>query len=168
MRNPLFNRYHLREYIIFGGAGALLYSATIWYFLARARYADSWIVFIGNGLFMLMIIWYALRLTTRRNDYKSVWKMLMAGHLAALVGITFCVIFCMILCFIYIPGFMSGDSKDAFLQKAPEGMNVDNSGTLLQIFLPATIGNFGSAAFMSLVISYVLKPNQTKDKAAPL
>ncbi|SKA18584.1 hypothetical protein [Sediminibacterium ginsengisoli] len=168
MANPFFDRRHISEYLLYGGLAAVLYSLTVWYYLWKAEYESSWIAYLGSGLFMLVIMWYNIRLTQRRSDYKSAVKMMFAGHLAAITGVMLSVIISMLLCYSYIPGFMSGDSQDAFLDNAPAGLNVNNSGTLLMIFLPATIGNLGAGAFISLVISYVIKPDQTKDKPAPI
>ena len=94
--------------------------------------------------------------------------MIMAGHMAVLSGIIISVLICLALCFIYIPGFFTGASDSAFLHNARPEMNRHNSGTLLLIFFPGTLLNFGVGGFISIVTSYALKINQTKDRAAPL
>jgi hypothetical protein len=167
MKNPLFNKKHILEYLFYGGMAAIVFIVPVIYFLAKGVYEDSWVVYVGTALFMFAIMVYNLILTRRKADYKSALKMLMAGHLAVLTGIVLSVLLAFICCYIYIPGFMTGHSQP-ILDNAPEGLNNKNTGTLLQIFLPATIGNFCAGAFITVVVSYVIKPNQTKDKAAPL
>lgn len=166
MQNPVLSKKHIKEYFEYGGAAAMLFCLPVWYFLVQAEYQKSWVVYGGCILFMFIIMIYSIVLTRRRQDYKSAVQMLMAGHLALVTGIVLAVVVSCLFCFIYIPGFMSGDSADNFLHNAPEGLNHDNTGTLFQVFLPATVGNFGAGAFINVVVSYVLKPDQTKDKPA--
>lgn len=168
MASPLFNRRHLREYAFYGILAGMLYAIPVLIYLTIASYYYSAMLFIGCILFMFVIMIYTMKLTKRRPDYKSAWMMLIAGHMAVFVGIIVSVISALILCFIYIPGFMSGDSQDAFLKHAPSALNKDNAGTIALIFTTATIGNFGASAFMSTLVSYVVKRNQTKDKAPPI
>ena len=168
MRNPVLNRQHARDYFLYGGAAAILFVLPVWYFLARADYEQSWVVYSGTILFMFAIMAYAIRLVRLPQDQKSAVGMLMAGHLVILTGILLSVLFSGILCLVYIPGFMSGHSADGFLQNTPSGLNRNNTGTVFQVFVPATLGNLGAGSFISVIISYALKPNQTKDKPAPL
>jgi hypothetical protein len=168
MYNPVLNRQHARDYFLYGGAAAFLFVLPVWYFLASADYEQSWIVYSGSILFMFAIMVYAIRLIRHPQDHKSAVIMLMAGHLAVLTGVLLSVLFSGILCLVYIPGFLSGHSADGFLQNAPAGLNRNNTGTVFQVFFPATLGNLGTGSFMSVIISYVLKPNQTGDKPAPL
>ena len=142
MKDPVFDRRHQREYILLGAIGALLYIIPVWYFLQKAIYQAAGIVYIGTILFMFVILAYHLKLIGRRSDYKSAWRMAVAGHMVVVVGITLSVIFSLLLCIIYTPG----------------------SSAVQLIFLTATIGNFGAGAFISILCSYVIKPNQTRDK----
>lgn len=165
MANTLFDRRHLREYALYGSLAGLVYSIPVLLYLAIASYYYSAILFIGSILFMFVILIYSIKLTRRRPDYKSTGMMIIAGHMAVLVGIFISVVCATILCFAFIPGFLSGDSQDAFLNRAPQAFNKDNEGTLMLIYVTATIVNFGAGAFMSVLVSYVVKLNQTKDKA---
>jgi len=94
--------------------------------------------------------------------------MIIATHCTVLAGIIIAVLFTFFLCFLYIPGFMTGNSPASFLQHAPAGLNNKNMGTVFQVFIPATIENFGAGAFMAVLGPYVFKPNQTKDEPAVL
>lgn len=165
MANTLFDRRHLREYALYGSLAGLAYSIPVLLYLAIASYYYSAILFIGSILFMFVILIYSIKLTRRRPDYKSTWMMIIAGHIAVFVGIAISVVAVTILGFVFIPGFLSGDSQDTFLHKAPQTFNKDNEGTVMLMYVTATIANFGAGAFMSTLVSYVVKLNQTKDKA---
>lgn len=50
------------------------------------------------------------------------------------------------------------------MRGSPDAMNVHNSGTLMIIAITATLVNFGVGGVMSILVSYAIKLNQTKDK----
>jgi ABC-type phosphate/phosphonate transport system permease subunit len=113
---------------------------------------------------MFTVMVYSIKLAYRKEEYQSAMSMTIAGLMAVVVGIIFSVIFSLILCFAYIPNFFAGTTPDNFLKNYPEGQNYNNTVTLFQIFVPAVLENFGAGAFMAVLISFVVKRNQTKDK----
>jgi hypothetical protein len=164
MANILFNRKHLKEYALYGSIAGAFHGLTVWFFLRQPHYHTSPVLFIGSFFFMFSIMAYSIRLTRRRPEYKSTWTMLIAGHMAVVTGILVSATGSFILCWIYIPGLMSGQSSEDFLHSAPGGLNVNNIGTLELIFITATFENFVAGAFISAMIAYALKPNQTRDQ----
>lgn len=167
MSNPLFNRKHLTDYLIYGVISAVLFIIPVWYFLSQGQYTKSWLVFSGSALFMLAIMFYAIMLTRRRSDYKSTWQRIMAGEGTIIVGIVLSLLASIILCFVYIPGFMSGQ-PGAYLEQTPTGQDHNYTGTIMYIFLAGVLANFGAGSFINILVFYALKVNQTKDKAIQL
>jgi len=110
---------------------------------------------------MYVIMIYALKLTKRGPDYFSPLVFIIAGQMAVAVGIIVSVIGSFILCFFYIPEFVPSGGADDFLRNAPGGLNLNNTGTLELIFITAIIENYGAGAFISAMIAYAIKPNQT-------
>jgi hypothetical protein len=164
MANELFDRKHRREYLLWGMLAGLAYTTPVLVYLSIANYYYTATLFIGSILFMFVLLIYSLKLTKRRPEYKSTWSMIIAGHSVILIGITISVLVSFILCFVYIPGFMSGDSDDAFLRRSPQGFNNNNMSTIMLIGMTATLVNFGVAGFINILVSYAAKVNQTKDK----
>ena len=167
MKNSLYNRKHIREYLSYGLLAAIAYIIPVWIFFFNADYNRIGIIFLGSILFMFSIMMYVIRLSNRRPEYKSSWMMIIASHFAILAGIGFSIWFTTILCFIYIPGFLSGNSRD-ILGDAPAGLNYKNWSLITLLYLCATVENFGAAGFMAILGPYVFKRNQTKDKTAIL
>jgi hypothetical protein len=112
-------------------------------------------------------MFYVIKLSKRRPEYKNSWMMIIASHFAVLAGIAFSVLFTTLLCFLYIPGFLSGSSPNV-LKDAPAGLNNHNWSMLTLLYLCATIENFGAGGFIALLGPYVFKKNQTKDREAKL
>lgn len=167
MKNILYNKKHLREYVGYGLAAAIAFIIPLWITLAISDYNQVGLVFIGSILFMFVIMAYAIRLSGRRPEYKSTWMMIIAGHMAVLAGITLCTLLTFLLCAVYIPGFPLGNSRNV-LEDAPSGLNNQNWSLISLIFLCATIANFGAGGFIAILGPYVFKKNQTKDKTAVL
>ena len=165
MANILFNSKHLTEYAAYGSIAGLFHFLTVWYFLHRSNYHTSPVLFfIGSIFFMFVIMIYALKLTKRRPDYYSTWGMIIAGQMAVGVGIVVSVISSFMLCYFYLPGFMNNSIADDFLGNFPRVLNVNNSETLELIFITAIIENYLAGAFISAMIAYAVKPNQTEDQ----
>jgi hypothetical protein len=164
MANTLLNKKHLREYATYGSIAGLLHFLTVWYFLYRSNYHASPILFIGSIFFMFVIMIYALKLTKRRSDNYSTWAMIIAGQITVATGIAVSVIGSFILCCFYIPGFMNSGGPDGFSPNTPGGPGVNNAGALGLIFLTATFENYGAGAFISAMVAYAIKPDQTKDQ----
>jgi hypothetical protein len=166
MNHPLFDSRHLKEYLLYGLLAALVYIIPCWLFFAKNDYNNSWYLYVGCVLFMAVVLIYNMQLTKRRSDGYSALKMLMAGHTAAIVGIVFACIAVFIFSVIYMPQHLSS-SDSRWLNDAPVGVNNDRLD-LLTVFAITIIGNFAASAFISIMCSYAMKYNQTKDKPSPL
>lgn len=149
MTNFLFNTKHLKEYAVYGTIAGAFHFLTVWYFLHESNYRTAPILFIGSIFFMFVIMVYSVRLTKQQPDHESTWGMLISGQMTVVVGIVVSVICSFILCCFYIPGFIKGGGNSA--------------GTIELIFLTATFENYGAGAFISAIIAYAAKPDQTKD-----
>jgi hypothetical protein len=86
------------------------------------------------------------------------------GQVTVVIGIVVSVIGSIILCCFYVPEFVNGAGNDNLLLNAPGSVNVKNSGTLEFIFLTAIFVNYMAGAFISAMIAYAVKPNQTEDQ----
>jgi hypothetical protein len=167
MKNSLYNKRHLKEYLIYGLAASLAYIIPVLVFFFYRDYNRLEIVYLGSVLFMFVIMGYVVKMSKRRPEYKSSWMMIIAAHIAVLVGIVFSVLFTLLLCFIYIPGFLSGNSTE-ILKDVPQAFAEKNSSLIMLLFICATIENFGVGGFIAILGPYVFKKNQTKDKTAVL
>ena len=87
MINPLLNKQHLRQYLLYGSAAAVVYIIPYIIFLMRNEYENFYILFIGSGLFMLAIFIYTLKLIRQPYDKKRTLSMIFAGHLATITGV---------------------------------------------------------------------------------
>jgi hypothetical protein len=164
MRNILFTKKHFGEYAKYGGTAGLIHVFSVWYFLYRPKDHTSSVLLIGSVLFMFMIMIYALKLTRRSPENYSIRTMIISGQMAVAFGLIVSVIGSFILCCFYLPGFVNIGRVDRFLNKAPGGLSPNHSGAVELIFIMATIENYCAGAFISAIVAYAVKPDQTQDE----
>jgi hypothetical protein len=169
MKNPVFNRQHVREYFTNGFLAAVLYVIPVFLFLSQKKYEDFYYLYAGTGLFMFTIFFYALRLVNRPYDSKRAVSMLIAGNLATIAGVIISIILVIIGFFFYFPELFSVTPTSSLLQGAPSTIQPARpSGLLFMILILTIFGNTAVGSFVSVVTAYVGKKNQTRDKPASL
>lgn len=169
MKNPVFNRQHIREYFSYGFLAALLYSIPVILFLSQKKYEDFYYIYIGIGLFMFTIFFYALRLVNRPYDRKSAVSMLIAGNLATLAGVAIASLMVIGSFFFFFPDIFTITPTDSLIHDAPSTIQPERPSGLLFMMMVLTIfANTSVGSFVSVVTAYVGKRNQTRDKAVSL
>ncbi len=169
MENPIFNRQHIREYFSYGFLAAAVYTIPVLLFLSQKRYENLYYLYIGTGLFMFTIFFYALRLVNRPYDSRRAVSMLIAGNLATLAGIAISVLFVIAGFFFYFPDMFSITPTESLIRDSPSTVQpVRPSDLFFMIMILTVFGNTAVGAFVSVVTAYVGKKNQTEDKPASL
>jgi hypothetical protein len=169
MKNPVFNRRHIREYFSYGFLAALLYIIPVFLFLSHKKYEDFYYIYIGIGLFMFTIFFYALRLVNRPYDSKRAVSMLIAGNLATLAGVLFSSLMVIGSFFFFFPDMFSLTPTDSLIHDAPSTIKPERpSGLLFMMMILTVFANTSVGSFVSVITAYVGKKNQTRDKPASL
>lgn len=169
MKNPIFNRQHIREYLGFGLLAALLYIIPVWFFLAQKKYENFYYLYIGTCLFMFTIFFYAIRLVNRPYDRKRAVSMLIAGNLATLAGVAIATLLVIGSFFWFFPGIFSITPTESLIADSPSTIQPERpSGLLFMVLILTIFGNTSVGSFVSVVTAYVGKKNQTIDKPASL
>ena len=169
MKNAVFNRQHIMEYVLYGSLAAILYIIPVFLFLGQKKYEDFYFLYIGTCLFMFAIFFYALRLVKRPYDSKRAVAMLIAGNLATLSGVVISIVLVIVGFFFYYPDIFSITPTASLIQDSPSTVQpIHPSGLLLMILILTIFGNTAVGAFVSVVTAYVGKKNQTSDEPASL
>lgn len=165
MKSPVLDRRHIREYLLFGGSAAAAYLIALIIFLSTGKYQNLYYLFIGCILFMAIIFFYVYRLLFTRYDEKRAVSMLMAGHMATFAGIIISAVLSVIAVFIFNPEVFSASSTAQVLPNAASQDRSNAPGYLLMMILfTAILGNFATGSFISVIVSYAGKKDQTRDK----
>ncbi|SRR5260221_10967846 len=161
MKNPVFNKQHITEYFTYGFIAAVAYIIPVLFFLKHNEYQNFYYLYIGNGLFMVVIFSYAYRLVYHPYDKKRAVTMLIAGNMATLAGIIISLVFDTLSILFFFPGLVSSLPIDKIVEGAPGTIQLKHPGGLLSmIAIDAVIGNGGMGALISVVTAYAGKLNQ--------
>ncbi|MDN3657387.1 hypothetical protein QWZ08_17175 [Ferruginibacter paludis] len=107
---------------------------------------------------MVAIFFYEFKLLYTRYDKKRAVSMLLAGYLTTLAGILAAVIFAVIAMLFFNPHLFSSMPDQQLLHGAAAPDQTTKPIYLLGMILAtATIGNFATGSFISIIVSYAGK-----------
>ena len=164
MKNPLFDRQHIKEYLLYGTLAAILYMIPVVTFLYNQSYENLYYLYIGCILFMGVIFYYVYGLRSKRYTGKRAGSMLIAGEIATISGVIIACIFIVIAMIIAFPNLFSASAAAPVL----EGGTAQPSKLLAMILGTAIFGNVLVSSFITIVVSYAGKKDQTEDKPVQL
>jgi uncharacterized membrane protein len=169
MKNPLYDRQHVLEYLLFGALAAIAFVVFSVIFLINNKYENLYLIYVGNVAFVVVISIYNFMLINRAHEGKSTVRMMIPVHIATLIGIILAVILSLISVYAIFGSLTDLRPNNAVLEGANASAAVSRpAGILIMILIYATVANFAFSSFISVLISYVGKKNQTKDKPAEL
>jgi hypothetical protein len=160
----MFQRLHLPSSLLFGAIAAFAFCVPMIYFIISANYTDTWWLFLGNLLFLIVVSIYMLVFTKRKYENPNTTLLLAAGHLVTVIGCIIASLFAFILLIIFVPGIFGSGASEKVLEGAPahtEGGKTD--GLIMFVFMSAIIGNVSAGSAVSLVLAYTAKRDQTKE-----
>ncbi len=169
MRNPVFNKTHLKEYFGYGALASVAFMLPVFYFLFHHKYENLYYLFIGCAFFMAVIFGYNYKLLDRPYDKKRAVSMLVASHLTILTSVFISAILIILTFLFFFPGLFSEVPGDELVKAAPANVEPRKpAGLLLMVLAVNFIGNFCVGTFVSVITTYAGKRDQTKDRPAPL
>ena len=158
----MFKNHSILYYLKFSIAAAILYSIAAGIFLHDESYSKSWVLYIGNMLFALVIIIFILSYNKKNANSKAT-MIVGAGHITTIMGIIVACIICAILVFTLVPGLINSSAGNPVLHKAPPQMYSGSRHELIfALFFNTIIGNVCGGSFFSIMLAYLgrLKPNK--------
>ena len=147
----MFKNHHLSRYAGYASAAAALFCPFAAVYIIRAKFPDTWILYIGNILFGLTVCFFIFHYNKKRREGASSIKMLTAGHIVTVMGILISCVVCALLLLIFL---RHG------LQRAP-GQVVSNPRDLIFIvFMNTIVGNISTGSFASILFPFTITKKQ--------
>lgn len=147
----------LKIYTGFAFAAALVYAMPVYIYIGKADYTKSWLLFMGNFLFMVVIgvfLYYISRSAWRPSRMLA---MLIARQKQVLRSVFFCLIAGIILLLIMAPGkFMINEPANTIHDKT--------NGLDFTVIINSVIGNFFTGSFISVILAASLTGRYKKRK----
>src|SRR5690348_12560091 len=108
----MFRRIHWSHYLSYAIPAAILYCVPVFIFIKQSTYTQSWLLYLGNFIFMLMVIAFLMSFNRKREQNASAVSMLVAGHIVTIVGMIVALVLCLILLAVLVPGQLHAGQAD--------------------------------------------------------
>jgi len=147
---------------------AILFIVPVYFFIRDGLYRESWLLYLGSFLFLVVIWIHTLRENKLRGENESTVTMVFISHVATIAGIILASLFSFILLSIMVPGYLESGPPDRSLVGEPANVIKDKTdGLSFEVFFAATVINFAVGSFSGIILSFYSKRNQINDPNEP-
>ncbi len=154
----MFKKEYLVSYIKWGVVAAFIYCIFMISFIKSDTFGGTYLLYIGNVLFLVVIALYMLSFNKSKGENASTQTMTAAGHIATIIGIIISCIVAVIVVTVFLP-------SDPVMENAPAGTGTGKThGLIFMVFMNTVIGNLAGGSFASIILPFTARRNQTKDK----
>jgi len=152
-----------RRYVYFAAVAAIVYCIPVTFFLIQADYVQTWLLYLGNFLFLVVVVQFLFSFNKKRDENAGIITMLTAGGIVTVMGIIFSLFLSFLLILILVPGVFHSPAGKV-LEHAPANTEKGNTnGLVFKVIINAIIGNIATGFFVSTLFPFSLKGDQTKE-----
>ncbi|MEP6949696.1 MAG: hypothetical protein ABI863_10500 [Ginsengibacter sp.] len=135
--------------IKYGILPAISYCIPVLFFIREDTYSDTWLLYLGNGLFLACMFILGVVYNRKKNINGSVSYN---GWVITVISVVLACILILVLLVLFAPGVYHISSTSEIFQQAPAAISKKGSGALLfMLFANAIIGNFCAGTFATLI-----------------
>jgi hypothetical protein len=157
--------FNPKPYLIYGLLGAVVYLIPVIIFLSNPDYSQAWLLYLGNLLFLFVIVAFLYAFNRKRSENAGTMAMLAAGHIATAFGVVISCLLAFILLIIMVPGYLEPGITDKVLTGEPANTTYDKTrGLSFMVFITAIIGNISAGSFVSIIFPFAMKADQTRER----
>ncbi|HEV8082572.1 MAG TPA: hypothetical protein VGP55_05190 [Chitinophagaceae bacterium] len=128
---------------------AILYCIPVLFFIKEDTYRDTWLLYLGNGIFLACLFILKVIYNSKRNTNVSIAYN---GWVVTFIGIIFSCMLIVGLLILFVPRANHINSMREALQQTPAAISNRNMyGLWFILFASAIIGNFCAGAFATLI-----------------
>jgi hypothetical protein len=159
---------HWQHYIKYAVVAAILYCIPVFFFLKTTAWSQTWLLYLGNALFMVAVVNALLWFNHSRHGNASSMAMVLAGVITTILGIIISFAICFLLLSVMIPGLYSAGTPSKLLSGEPANSVPDRSrGPVYLVLFNAFMGNVSTGLFVCILFPFTLKGDQTKEDTPP-
>lgn len=170
MKRHMLKNIQWGTYLIWGSVAAVAYSIPAFFYIRNSMFRDSWLLYVGNFLFLLVLAAFVITFNRKRRDNASTGAMVLTGHIVTVIGVVLSVVLALIMLSVMNSnGMFGGGRPQEVLEDTPAngGANGRSNGLILFLIASAIIGNVSAGSFISIILPYTTKGDQTKEKVPP-
>lgn len=163
----MFRKLNKRSTLISGAIAGILFCIPAFIYIRSANYEQSWMLYMGSFLFMIVIWVHTMLDSKKRDDNESTVALVFASHMATIVGIIISCLICFFLLSLFVPGYLSSSHPKTLVEEPANIIHDKTDGLSFSVFMAATVINFSVGSFTGIVLPFYLKKNQTRDPRVP-
>ncbi len=158
----MFTKDQILSYLKYSIVAAILYLVSVGIFLGIDNYAQTYILYIGNVAFALVIVVFILNFNKKRNKNAMTKMMIAAGHITTVMGILLsCVAIFILLAIMKPVGYATVSQTATELGKPAPALMENGHALMFILFMDAVFGNVAAGSFVSFLLSNTAKRDQT-------
>ena len=155
----------LKPYVLHSLVAALVYCLPVIFFLKTADYTRAWLLYTGNFLFLLVIVYFLFVFNAKRAENAGTLAMLTASSITTVMGTLMAVMISLLLLVVFVPDIFQSGTTSRVLQNEPANSVIDKTeGLAFMVISNAIIGNISCGLFAAIIFPFTLKRDQTKEK----
>ena len=164
----MFSKPKILSYLKYAIPAAIVYCIIAGIFLYNDTYNLSYLLYIGNVLFGIVIIFFLFNYNKNRAPNSKAKYMVASGHITAVIGILISVVIIFILMAIIHPnGYDTVSQTSKALKHPAAALEGDTHPLIYVLLMDAVFGNIGISSFLSFMLPYTAKSN-TNPETSPV
>jgi hypothetical protein len=144
---------------------ALIACIPMFFFLKDARFSETWLLYLGDALFLICMIVVMLTLNRKAAENPATGSLLIVGHVITIFSIVIVALVAFILLLVFVPDLFSSDAGRTLKQTPINMVHGNTNGLAFIVFMNALFGTGSAGSFISIMMSYTMKKEQRGDKA---
>jgi hypothetical protein len=152
-----------KRYLLRGFIAACIYCIVVVVFLYRKHFEDIWLLFLGNGLYLLAVSVVVFLSNKAHKFSQSPVTSAISGHVLSLTGAAISVALSLLLYLLFYLGI--DGSKGEALHGSPAEMshNAPNNGIIFVLIVVAALGNTITGFFAAVITSFTSFTSSRKE-----
>jgi hypothetical protein len=155
----------LLGYVKYSILPAILASIPMFFFLRDAKFSETWLLYLGDAIFLCSMIVVMLILNNRSQGDAATGSLLIVGHAITVFSIVIICIIALILLLIYVPDLFGSDAGKTLKQTPANMIHGNTNGLAFVVFMNALFGTGSAGSFVSIMMSYTMRKEQRGDRA---
>ena len=141
---------------------AVIFSIAVFFYIDKADYSLSWILFLGSILFFFCIAIFTVVAGNKKGMGDTIGSLVFASYLTTVFAILLCLAGCIILLYFMEPGFISTGPVNKLLKNEPPAAIIDKTnGMVFNIFMTAVVVNFSGGSLVGILIPFYVTKIKT-------
>lgn len=162
----MFTKNQILRYLKYSIIAAIIYLVFVVIYLSKDNYALTYILYIGNMLFAVVMVFFVVMIAKRREWNASPKMAIAAGHITAAMGVILsCLCIFIILAIMKPIGYSDVTNTAKELAKPTPALEGSGHSLMFILFMDAVFGNIGAGSFVSFMLPNMLKSDQKGETA---